>query len=137
MKYLALALLLVLASGCGRNLVEATNTLGVVLTTDKRIYAPQDGITLQIENQMSDPILVRDCIEMERRQEQQWEFVGHLSGCQGTFDAIGVGSLTRQGRTSLEAAYPEGEYRMAVMVLLQQDWEQQERAVSEAFRITR
>ncbi len=137
MKYFALALLLVLASGCRRTPVEANNTLGVVLTTDKRIYAPQDGITLQVENQTSDPILVRDCTEMEQRQEQRWEFVGHLGGCQGTFNSVGVGNWSRWGRTSLGVAYPAGEYRVAVMVLLEEDWEQQERAVSEAFTITR
>ena len=136
MKYLALVLLLVFASGCDRNPVAATGTLDVVLTTDKRLYGPQDDIMLEIENHTSDPILVRHCTEIEQRREKQWEFVGHLGGCQGTFTSLGVGFGFRWGGSSLGGAYREGEYRMAVMVLLQEDWQQQERAVSEAFTIT-
>ena len=135
MNYLALALLLVFVSGCGRSPVDANDPLNVVLTTDKLIYPPQEFIYIQIENQTLDAVLVRNCIEIERRQEQQWESMGHLSDCQGTFDSVPVGSKFGRG-TSLGDAYPGGVYRVANMVLLQGDWKQQERAVSNAFTIT-
>lgn len=133
-KYLALLLLLL--PSCRGDLVVATDdTLDVIFTTDKNVYAPREDVTLWIENKMPDPILIRDCIEIERREASTWNPVGNQGSCGGTFSPVEVGFLQELRPGALDAVVSEGTYRFANDVLLQQDWRQSARVYTQAVEV--
>lgn len=134
MKYLVLALLLV-AAGCRSNPVEGTGTPEVIITTDKQAYLPEERIGLRVENKMPDPILVKECFELDRQTEDGWAFAGHGNSCQNVHHRCEVGCSMGWGLGALGPGYPAGTYRFAMEVMLQADWEQAVRMVSEPFTL--
>jgi hypothetical protein len=133
-KYLALLPLLLPA--CRGNPVVATDdALDVIFTTDKSLYALREDVTLWIENKMPDPILIRDCIQIERREAGTWELVGNQGSCRGTFSPVEVGLMKELRPGALDAVVSEGTYRFANDVLLQQDWKQSARVYTGAIEV--
>ena len=137
MRYLALLLVLLLVASCRETPVEETNSLGVVFDTTQSEYRKNQTIGLVMENNTMDTILIySQCLQMDQKVNGEWVFYAYeRDSCSSASNKMVVGSSFELEGVFWDAEIPEGEYRLAMDILLQEDWRQRERLVSRAFQI--
>ena len=137
MRYLAPILLLLLLASCREIPVEETNSLDILFDTKRSEYQKNQNIALVMQNNTMDTILIySECLEMDQKINGEWEFYAYEGDvCSSASNKMTVGASFEWEGIFWGVEIPEGEYRLAMDILLQEDWRQRERLVSRAFEI--
>ena len=137
MRYLSPLLFILLIVGCRELPVEDTNDVEVALTVEQGEYRSNQRVTFSLKNNTSDPILAYEsCLQVDQRKNGEWEFLAYLNEiCHSTNNRVPVGHGSTWEGVLLDGELAEGDYRLALEVLLQEDWRQRERVVSNSFKI--
>lgn len=117
--------------------VEDSNDVEVALTMERSEYKSDQRIAFSLTNNTNDAILVyRNCLQVDQKINGEWEFFTYEQDtCHSTNSRVPVGTFSRWGGVFFNREVAEGEYRVAMDVLLQEDWRQRERITSNSFKI--
>ena len=137
MSKFSILLIILFIAGCRELPVEEENTVEVSFLTNRSEYRFGQIIELSLANNTEDSILAYHCVEIDQMVDGAWEFVGYWGGCQSESSRYSVGAGFTQSAQGLGDVYTEGQYRLAVDILLQEDWRQRERIVTRAFKMKR
>lgn len=112
MKRMIAALALLVCAACGMA-VSPDGVPGVVLRTDRAVYAPGDAVALELVNASPLPVGYNLCgAQLERRSGTGWERVeGPGQVCPMILLTLQPGARA-EGRVVLPANLPDGVYRV-------------------------